>query len=86
MNITNSIVIISLQTLKKDITNKVAIAMIDEAIEIIKKHEELEKDVKRYFELIWVFKNTMWVCEEDSKPYLDEYTALKEKLQKVGEK
>ena len=39
--------------------------------------EELKRDVKRYFELIWIFKNTMWACEEDSKPYLDEYTLLK---------
>lgn len=49
-----------------------------------KVHEGLVRDVKRYFELIWIFKNTMWACEEDSKPYLDEYTLLKDKLSKVG--
>lgn len=50
-----------------------------------KELKELKRDVKRFWELLWIFKNTMWVCEEDSKPYLDEYQLLKIKLQKVGE-
>ena len=73
--ITHDITIMGLQSVKKDLDNPVSVAIIDDAIEDIKKHAELERDVKRYFEL----------CSIECKDYSsDEYYALKDKLMKVG--
>lgn len=49
--ITHDLVIMGLEVIKKNSTNKVDIAIIDDAIELIKRGGEVERDVKRYFEL-----------------------------------
>jgi len=58
MSIRHKTSVISLTLIKQDLTNKVSIAMIDDAIKIIKQaeatekaYQELQQDVDRYFEL-----------------------------------
>lgn len=75
--ITHDLVIMGLEVIKKNSTNKVDIAIIDDAIELIKRGGEVERDVKRYFEL---FRNATW-----EKGEFDEYAALINKLKKVSE-
>ena len=97
--ITHDIINMGLQSVKKDLTNPVSVAIIDDAIEDIKKHGELEKehaltinlfneaneklntlerDVKRYFEL------DSLPSEELNGYDYDKWSALKDKLKKVG--
>lgn len=39
----HDIIIMGLNSVKKDLTNAVSVAIIDDAIEVIKKHDELLK-------------------------------------------
>lgn len=73
--ITQDLVIMGLEVIKKNSTNKVDIAIIDDAIKLIKYGGELKRDVKRYFELEQTH------CELHE---IDEYYDLYEKLSKVG--
>jgi len=74
--ITHDLVIMGLEVIKKNSTNKVDIAIIDDAIELIKRGGEVERDVKRYFEL----DNKHGCTLRD----IDEWLDLERKLMKVG--
>lgn len=70
--ITQDIIIMGLASIKKNTTNKVDIAIINDAIKEIKKYIELVRDVKRFMELY-----------NPPQPD-DEYDILRVKLSKVG--
>ena len=76
--ITHDLVIMGLEVIKKNSTNKVDIAIIDDAIKLIKRGGEVERDVKRYFEL------ESLPSEEFNGYDYDKWSALKDKLKKVG--
>ena len=79
--ITHDLVIMGLEIIKKNSTNKVDIAIIDDAIKLIKRGGEVERDVKRYFELVEKTMSYVILGREDE---CDEVERLKDKLMKVG--
>lgn len=70
--ITQDIIIMGLESIKKNTTNKVDIAIINDAIKEIEKYIELVRNVKRFMELY-----------NPPQPD-DEYDILRVKLSKVG--
>lgn len=79
----HDIIIMGLNSVKKDLTNAVSVAIIDDAIEVVKAHAELERDVKRYFELNEQAREKWGNGIDDKEAY--ELTQLHIKLSKAGE-
>jgi hypothetical protein len=77
--ITQDLVIMGLEVIKKNSTNKVDIAIIDDAIELIKRGGEVERDVKRYFETRNKLKTILPSVKD-----ITEFWELEERLEKVG--
>ena len=96
--ITHDIIIMGLQSVKKDLTNPVSVAIIDDAIEDIKKHGELEKEHALTINLFNEANEKLNTLERDVKRYFelcsieckdyssDEYYVLQDKLMKAGKK
>lgn len=77
----HDIIIMGLNSVKKDLTNAVSVAIIDDAIEVVKAHAELERDVKRYFELRAILR---CAPEELSVDKIKEFDTLNDKLWEVA--
>jgi hypothetical protein len=92
MSIAHKTSVIALNLIKKDLTNKVSIAMIDDAIKIIneaeateKRLQDLERDVKRYMELVEKIDYNEQNYSNFTMEEINEGTLLEKKLSKVGQ-
>lgn len=92
----HDIIIMGLNLVKKELTNAVSVAIIDDAIEVVKAHAELEKEHKLSIKLFNTANEKLNSLEIDVKRYfellykncelheIDEYYDLQEKLSKAG--